>query len=258
VLGFCFICGGVKYKAQTFNQTAAQTSASLLSLSCLSLLIPAAFNATAKDVDQTASIKHLSYGTSIVLLVVYILYLIFQLKTHTHLYASSSDEEEEPILPLWLSIVMLLVITVIVAICAEYLVDSISGLSETWKISPTFIGLILLPIVGNAAEHVTAVSVAMKNKMDLAIGVAIGSSMQIALFVTPLMVIIGWIINQPMTLFFNTFETCVMFVSVLIVNYLIQDGESNWLEGVMLLSTYVIIAIAIYFYPTAAVATSSH
>ncbi|KAI8600537.1 calcium/proton exchanger [Dissophora ornata] len=249
VLGFCFVCGGYKYQVQTFNQTAAQTSASLLALSCMSLLIPAAFNATAKEIDQTANIQHLSYGTSIVLLVVYALYLYFQLKTHTHLYATENEEEEEPVLPLWLSIAMLLVITVAVAFCAEYLVGSIEGLSKSWNISPTFIGLILLPVVGNAAEHVTAVTVAMKNKMDLAIGVAIGSSMQIALFVTPLMVIIGWIIHQPMTLFFNTFETCVLFISVLIVNYLIQDGESNWLEGVMLLSTYVIISIAFYFYP---------
>ncbi|KAF9358159.1 hypothetical protein BGX26_002376 [Mortierella sp. AD094] len=250
VLGFCFVFGGLKFEAQTFNQTAAQTSASLLSLSCLSLLIPAAFHATAATgLDQTANIQHLSYGTSIVLLVVYILYLVFQLKTHTHLYATDNDEEEEPVLPIWLGIALLLVITVIVALCAEFLVGSIDGLAQSWHLSPIFIGLILLPIVGNAAEHVTAVSVAMKNKMDLAIGVAIGSSMQIALFVTPLMVIVGWIIGQNMTLFFNNFETCILFVSVLIVNYLIQDGESNWLEGVMLLSTYVIIAIAIFFYP---------
>ncbi|KAG0202272.1 hypothetical protein BGX28_005157 [Mortierella sp. GBA30] len=249
VLGFCFVCGGYKYQSQRFNQTAAQMSASLLSLSCLSLLIPAAFNASAKGIDQTANIKHLSYGTSIVLLIVYGLYLFFQLKTHTHLYASENEEEEIPVLPLWLGVVLLLVVTIAVAICAEYLVGSIEGLSESWNISRTFIGLILLPIVGNAAEHVTAVSVAMKNKMDLAIGVAIGSSMQIALFVTPLMVIIGWIIDQPMTLFFNTFETSVLFVSILIVNSLILDGESNWLEGVMLLSTYVISAIAFYYYP---------
>ncbi|CAO3571392.1 unnamed protein product [Mortierella alpina] len=253
VLGFCFVCGGFKYSSQTFNQTAAQTSASLLSLSCLSLLIPAAFHATATEVDQTANIQHLSYGTSIVLLIVYVLYLVFQLKTHTHLYATGDEEQEEPVLPLWLSIALLVAVTVVVAICAEFLVGSIEGLSHAWGLSPTFIGLILLPIVGNAAEHVTAVSVAMKNKMDLAIGVAIGSSMQIALFVTPLMVIIGWISGHHMTLFFNTFETCVLFVSVLIVNYLIQDGESNWLEGVMLLSTYVIIAIAIFFYPASAV-----
>ncbi|KAF9113829.1 hypothetical protein BGX27_000733 [Mortierella sp. AM989] len=248
VLGFCFVLGGLKFQAQAFNQTAAQTSASLLSLSCLSLLIPAAFHATASGIDQSANIKHLSYGTSIVLLIVYILYLIFQLKTHTHLY-SNSENEEESVLPLWLGVVLLLIITVLVAFCSEFLVSSIDGLSESWGISEVFIGLILLPIVGNAAEHVTAVTVAMKNKMDLAIGVAIGSSMQIALFVTPLMVIIGWIIGEEMTLFFNTFETCILFVSVLIVNYLIQDGESNWLEGVMLLSTYLIIAIAIFFYP---------
>ncbi|KAF9182708.1 hypothetical protein BGZ51_004494 [Haplosporangium sp. Z 767] len=249
VLGFCFVCGGIKFQSQNFNQTAAQTSASLLALSCMSLLIPAAFSATTKGIDQTANILHLSYGTSIVLLAVYALYLFFQLKTHTHLYTTANDDEEEPVLPLWLGVVLLLAVTVVVAICAESLVGSIEGLSESWKISPTFIGLILLPIVGNAAEHVTAVVVAMKNKMDLAIGVAIGSSMQIALFVTPLMVIVGWIIGQPMTLFFNTFETIVLFVSILIVNYLIQDGESNWLEGVMLLSTYVIAAIAFYYYP---------
>ncbi|KAF9431084.1 hypothetical protein BGZ94_009470 [Podila epigama] len=250
VLGLCFMCGGFKYQAQNFNQTAAQTSASLLALSCMSLLIPAAFSATAaKGIDQAENIKHLSYGTSIVLLIVYALYLLFQLKTHTHLYAGGSEEEEEPVLPLWMSITLLVVVTLTVAFCAELLVGSIEGLSESWGISSTFIGLILLPIVGNAAEHVTAVTVAMKNKMDLAIGVAIGSSMQIALFVTPVMVIIGWIINQPMTLFFNTFETCVLFVSVLIVNYLIQDGESNWLEGVMLLSTYLIIGIAFFYYP---------
>ncbi|KAF9913415.1 hypothetical protein BX616_010065 [Lobosporangium transversale] len=249
VLGFCFVFGGYYYQSQKFNQTAAQMSASLLSLACMSLLVPAAFVAATDEADQTHSIQILSEGTSIVLLAVYVLYLVFQLKTHTHLYVNENEEEEEAVLPLWAGIALLLVVTFVVALCAEYLVGSIEGLSESWGTSPTFIGLILLPIVGNAAEHVTAVTVAVKNKMDLAIGVAIGSSMQIALFVTPLIVIIGWIIGQPMTLFFNTFETCVLFVSVLIVNYLIQDGESNWLEGVMLLSTYIVIAIAFYVYP---------
>ncbi|KAF9362885.1 hypothetical protein BGX34_005322 [Mortierella sp. NVP85] len=251
VLGFCFVFGGMKHTSQQFNQTAAQTSASLLSLSCLSLLIPAAFHATATTIDQTANIKHLSYGTSIVLLIVYGLYLFFQLKTHTHLYATSSEDENDPILPLWMGIALLVVVTAVVVFCADYLVTSIDGLAKAWNISPVFIGLILLPIVSNAAENATAVTMAWRDKMNLAISVAIGSSMQVALFVTPLLVILGWIINEPMTLFFNTFETCVMFVSVLIVNYLIQDGESNWLEGVMLLSTYLIIAVAIYFYPVA-------
>ncbi|KAF9546768.1 hypothetical protein EC957_009373 [Mortierella hygrophila] len=256
VLGFCFLAGGYKYKSQTFNQTAAQTSASLLALSCMSLLIPAAFIATASESIAHPDVKNLSHGTAIVLLLVYVLYLWFQLKTHEHLYATESDEEQEvPLIPLWLGIILLLGITVLVALCAESLVGSIEGLSNSWGLTHTFIGLILLPIVGNAAEHVTAVTVAMKNKMDLAIGVAIGSSMQIALFVSPLMVIIGWGAGKDMDLFFGIFETSVMFISVLIVNYLIQDGESNWLEGIMLLSTYVIVAIAIYYLPDPVSAT---
>ena len=131
----------------------------------------------------------------------------------------------------------------------RYLVDSIDAIVQTAHISKTFIGLILLPIVGNAAEHVTACVVAWKDKMDLAIGVAIGSSMQIALFVTPFLVILGWIIGQPMTLHFQLFETVVFFLSVLVVNYLIQDGKSNYLEGAMCLGTYIIIALAFYVYP---------
>lgn len=133
----------------------------------------------------------------------------------------------------WAAAGVLVVTTVMVAICAEYLVDSIDSLVETAHISKTFIGLILLPIVGNAAEHVTAVVVAVKDKMDLAMGVAIGSSMQIALLVTPFLVILGWIIDVPMTLHFETFETVVFFLSVLVVTYVIQDGKSNYLEGAM-------------------------
>lgn len=166
----------------------------------------------------------------------------------------------------WAAAFVLVVVTIAVAICAEYLVDSIDSLVETAHISKTFIGLILLPIVGNAAEHVTAVVVAVKDKMDLAMGVAIGSSMQIALLVTPFLVILGWIIGQPMTLHFETFETVVFFLSVLVVTYVIQDGKSNYLEGAMvsfprldilcfakygyqLLGLYIIIALAFLVYP---------
>ena len=133
----------------------------------------------------------------------------------------------------WPAAGVLIVVTIAVAVCAEYLVDSIDSLVETAHISKTFVGLILLPIVGNAAEHVTAVIVAVKDKMDLAMGVAIGSSMQIALLVTPFLVILGWIIDEKMTLHFETFETVVFFLSVLVVTYVIQDGKSNWLEGSM-------------------------
>ncbi|KAG9287143.1 hypothetical protein G9A89_001037 [Geosiphon pyriformis] len=249
VLGMCFFFGGLKYNEQSFNQTAAQTSSSLMTLACIALIIPASFNAAleARDDDNTRTeeeILKLSHGTAIILL----------LKTHAHLYdAESGDDEneesEEAKLTLPISLGLLAGSTVIVAICAEYLVGSIEGIVESSGLSKTFVGLILLPIVGNAAEHVTAVSVAMKNKMDLAIGVAAGSSMQIALFVTPFLVTLGWVIHQPMTLFFDVFETVILFISVLITNYLIQDGKSNWLEGVLLLSTYAIIGLAFFFYP---------
>lgn len=136
----------------------------------------------------------------------------------------------------WSAGIVLLIVTVVVAICAEYLVGSIDAIVESFHISKTFIGLILLPIVGNAAEHATAVVVALKDKMDLAMGVAIGSSLQIALLVTPFLIILGWIIGQPLSLHFETFETVVFFLSVLVVAYVIQDGKSNYLEGAMVSS----------------------
>lgn len=254
VLGCCFVAGGYNRIQQRFNQTVAQTMSSLMALATISLLIPAAYHASSNSKHEAADILALSHGAAIVLLVIYVLYLIFQLKTHAAYFdevAEDADgaEEHEPVLNPFEATFALVGVTVLVAFCADYLVDSIDSIVAQTGMSKTFIGLILLPIVGNAAEHVTAVVVAMKNKMDLAIGVAIGSSMQIALFMTPFLVILGWIIDQPMTLYFSTFETAVMFVSVFIANYLIQDGESNWLEGAMLLGTYIIIALAFYVIP---------
>lgn len=147
------------------------------------------------------------------------------------------------------AIMMLLISTALVATCAEFMVDSIQAVVETSPLGETFIGLIILPIVGNAAEHVTGVTVAMKNKMDLSIGVAVGSSIQIALFVTPLVVILGWIMEREMTLYFTLFETVSLFVSTFIVNFLVLDGRSNYLEGALLCATYVIIGVVAYFYP---------
>lgn len=149
------------------------------------------------------------------------------------------------------AVILLLVSTAFVAICAEFMVGSINAVVEgNSGISEAFIGLILLPIVGNAAEHVTAVTVAIKNKMDLAIGVAVGSSIQIALFVTPLIVILGWILNKEMSLYFTLFETISLFVSTFIVNFLVLDGRSNYLEGALLVAAYIIIAVAAFFYPS--------
>lgn len=160
------------------------------------------------------------------------------------------EEKELPQLSRWVALFTLAASTALVAICAEFMVDSINAITQGGQVSRTFVGLILLPIVGNAAEHATAVTVACKDKMDLAIGVAVGSSMQIALLVIPFTVVLGWIMgNENMNLAFDGFQIAVLFVAVLLVNYLIQDGKSHWLEGVLLQVLYMIIALAAWFYP---------
>ena len=279
VMGCCFIAGGYNRIQQKFNQTVAQTMASMMALSVSSLLIPAAFNAGFPH--EFNHVLSVSRGASIVLLIIYALYLFFQLRTHADYFEQQNaegvdveangapsnytgtseagglldgedaegEEKYEASLNTTEALILLTIVTIVVAYCADYLVDSIDSIVTTTGISKTFIGLILIPIVGNAAEHVTAVVVAMKDKMDLAVGVAIGSSMQIALFLTPFLVILGWIVGQPMSLLFSTFETCVLFVSVMILNYIVSDGESNWLEGAMLFGTYIIIAIAFFYTP---------
>ncbi|KAL4971608.1 Sodium/calcium exchanger protein-domain-containing protein [Aspergillus desertorum] len=268
VLGCCFVVGGIKFPEQSFNTTVASTMSSLMTVSSASLIIPATLYASlssAKDPShKTENILFLSHWTAIILLVLYVIYLFFQLKSHADLFEEVNnqttgdpesagepiaEEEEEHLLNPWAAGVALVVVTILVAICADYLVGSIDSIVEKTGMSRTFIGLVLIPIVGNAAEHVTAVVVAYKGKMDLAIGVAIGSSLQIALFVTPFLVILGWIMNVDMTLHFHIFETVAFFISGLVVTFLIQDGKSNYLEGCLCLGMYLILALAFYVYP---------
>lgn len=167
-------------------------------------------------------------------------------------HEEEEDEADEPQLHIWVAVGTLAFSTVIIALCAEFMVDSINAITASGGISKEFVGLILLPVVGNAAEHATAVTVACKDKMDLAIGVAVGSSMQVALLVIPFAVILGWILgNDAMTLSFDGFQIAILFVSVLLVNYLISDGKSHWLEGMLLCMLYVIIAVTAWFYPAA-------
>ncbi|KAM0521157.1 hypothetical protein ACHAPE_002630 [Trichoderma viride] len=266
VMGMCFFFGGLRHRGtsgggteQTFSAAVAQTTCSLMTLSSASLVIPAALYGVLDQghtniEDKERSILVLSRGTAIILLVLYALYLVFQLRTHSNLFDTESqlaegEDPEEPTLGPIAAAVVLVVVTILVAICADYLVGSIDDIVESANVSKAFIGLILIPIVGNAAEHVTAVVVALRDKMDLAMGVAIGSSIQIALGVTPFLVIVGWIIGRDMTLHFETFETVAFAVSVLVVTYTVQDGKSNYLEGAMLLGLYIIIAVAFFATP---------
>ncbi|KAH1754439.1 hypothetical protein KXX41_007450 [Aspergillus fumigatus] len=270
VLGCCFFIGGLRFSEQTFNSTVASTMSSMMTVASASLIIPATLYASLSPSHSKTTTDNniliLSHGTAIILLVLYVMYLYFQLKTHTKLFEEVQDalgpdtenqadheeeeeEEEHHILSPLAATIALVVVTILVAICADYLVGSIDSIVEKTSMSRTFIGLILIPIVGNAAEHVTAVIVAWKGKMDLAIGVAVGSSLQIALFVTPFLVIMGWILNVEMTLNFHIFETVAFFISSLVVTFLIQDGKSNYLEGGLCLGMYLILALAFYVYP---------
>jgi Ca2+:H+ antiporter len=168
-------------------------------------------------------------------------------------FEDEDDEPEMPQLHIFGAWATLAGATAIIGLCAEFMVDGIGAITESGNVSVEFVGLILLPIVGNAAEHATAVTVACKDKMDLAIGVAVGSSMQVALLLIPLMVVIGWIMGKDdMTMSFDGFQVAVMFVSVLLVNYLISDGKSHWLEGMLLQCLYLIIAVCAWFYPASA------
>lgn len=251
VLGLSIFLGGLRFKEQTFQPVVARLNASLMTLAVLALLLPAAVRATTPQLTPTA-IPYLSIATAVILIVIYVLSLLFSLKTHSYLYDLVEGEEDEHArekVNLPLAIGVLLGATVLIALESEFLVGALEATTKTLGLTQLFVGVILVPLVGNAAEHTTAVTVAMKNKMDLAITIAIGSSLQIALFVAPVLVLIGWAIGKPMDLDFNLFEVVAVGVAVAIANSISNDGQSNWLEGAQLIAAYGIVALAFFFHP---------
>ncbi|KAF7324135.1 Calcium/proton exchanger [Mycena kentingensis (nom. inval.)] len=340
VLGMCFFVGGMFVSENAFADVPSQVNSSVLTLSVVAAILPAAFQMTSsftvtgtapdgqgRAVTQT-QILRFSRGIAIILLCVYVCHIVFSLFTHKELsdeqkhesrhypgrekdnttgkgkgkaqrtptddgssgyrseirltviaptpstssenlgltaepgsyvgekpseesdvVGAEDDEEEKPRMHMHVCLPALGVITVLTAFMAEYLVDSIDGFTASSNISKSFVGIILLPIAGNIAEHVSAVYVSRKDKMTMSLGIAVGSSIQIALFVIPLVVLVGWGANIPMTLLFDPFEAVCILVSVLTVNYTIQDGKSNWMEGVVLICLYLIIGTMFFFYP---------
>ncbi len=257
VMGLSMLLGGLRYKEQEFQPIVARVNASSMNLAVIALLLPTAVNYTSTGIDAI-TIQQLSIAVAFVLIVVYALTLLFSMKTHAYLYDAGVAEltgNDEPLevetekinLPLWVGV--LLVCTVFVAIESEFLVGTLEEATSKLGLTSLFTGVILLPIVGNAAEHATAVTVAMKNKMDLSLSVAVGSSLQIALFVAPVLVIVGWLSDKPMDLDFNPFEVVAVAVAVLITNSISSDGKSNWLEGTLLLAAYAVLGLAFYFHP---------
>lgn len=262
VMGLSMLLGGLKHKEQEFQPIVARVNASSMNLAVIAILLPTAVNYTTNGFDP-AAIQKLSIAVAIVLIGVYGLTLLFSMRTHTYLYeagvaqtetadlaeANLADDGAEHTVNLGLWIAVLLAATLFVAVESELLVESLEEATTRLGLTELFTGVILLPIVGNAAEHATAVTVAMKNKMDLSVSVAVGSSLQIALFVAPVLVLVGWIVKKPMDLDFSPFELVAVVVAVLITNSISSDGRSNWLEGTLLLAAYAVLGLAFYFHP---------
>jgi Ca2+:H+ antiporter len=254
VLGLSTLLGGVKHKEQRFNKTGARTSVISLSLAAIALIIPTVFHmAAAASPGGWSAImeRRLSFGIALVLFVTYICMLWFTLGTHKHFFIGSEGELETHADP-WsttTATIVLVVATAIVSVLSEFLVGTIESVRASFGVTEVFVGVIVVAIVGNAAEHSTAIVMAMKNKMDLSVGIAIGSSLQIAIFVAPLLIFLSYIFGRPMDLEFTLPEIFAVVASVYIIFQISGDGETNWIEGVQLLSVYLILGILFFYLP---------
>ena len=259
VLGAAMFVGGINRDKQTFSRTAATAQSAMLLLALAALVLPAAFQlihggglpAVGEErVDFGSDLEHLSFGVAIVLLASYVAGLLFSLKTHRRVFNPFDEggEEEAHHWSTRKAVIALAVSAVLVGLMSEILVGSISEASEEIGLSEFFVGVFIVAIVGNAAEHWVAVLVAAKDKMDLAVNIAIGSSAQIALFVAPVLVLASFVVGpEPMALVFNGYELGGLLFAVLIANLVTQDGESNWFEGVQLLALYAVLGLVFYF-----------
>ncbi|KAK0500546.1 Sodium/calcium exchanger protein-domain-containing protein [Armillaria luteobubalina] len=304
VLGMSFFAGGIHYQEQGFGHMATQLHSSLLAISVIAVLLPAAFHFSLVNNtqnDETSDILNVSHGTSIILLFIYISYLVFQLFSHASLYADydegrakstrypakkekagsetpktgtvssatstaiyrsadnrdiecgtpdlKEEETEYPKLSVSVTVGLLIVVTVLVTVTVKWLVDSVDGLAQSRHISKEFVGVIILPFVCRTPDGATIVTPSVKDKLNLSVGITVGSSIQIVLSVTPFIVLLGWVMDKPLTLLFDPYESIAMFLAVLTVNYVVQDGKSNWLEGMILICLYVILCVTFWYYP---------
>jgi len=257
VLGGAMLVGGLGRERQTFSRTGASVQSSMLLLAAGALLMPAIFELVegkglphpgAEIVDYGSTVEHLSLAVAIVLAITYGAGLVFSLKTHRALFNPEYGDEDSRGWSVRKSVIVLAIAGVLVGVMSEVLVGSISDASHSVGLSEFFIGVIVVAIVGNAAEHWVAVLVAAKDKMDLAVNIAIGSSAQVALFVAPVLVLASFFIGpHPLALVFNGFELGAILLAVLIAKLITQDGESTWFEGVQLLALYLVFGIAFYY-----------
>ena len=257
VMGAAMLAGGIGRDKQTFNRTGAAIQTSMLMLAAAALIMPAIFELVegkglplpgSTSTHYGGTVAHLSLAVAVVLIITYCLGLLFSLKTHRDLFNPDYEDEESWGWSVRTSVIALAIAGVLVGVMSEVLVGSITEASESVGLSEFFIGVVVVAIVGNAAEHWVAVLVARKDKMDLAVNIAIGSSGQVALFVAPVLVICSYFIGPyPLALVFNGFELGAIVIAIMVANYVIQDGESTWFEGVQLLAVYVVFGLAFYF-----------
>ncbi len=249
VLGTSMFVGGWRYKKQVFNRTGAMAGSGTLLLTAIALIMLAIFVQTSPGInDQT--INKLSIFVSVLMILVYGASLFFSLFTHKHLYISGINVDK--IQATWSkgkSLMIMFFATLAVIWMSEILVGSIQPIVTSFGWTQLFIGVILVAIIGNAAEHTSAIIMAAENRMDLALQISVGSATQIAMLIAPALVIISIFIGKPMNLIFSTFQLIAIILSILVANVVVEDGESNWLEGVQLLTAYTIIAVAFFFHP---------
>ncbi|EOY33726.1 Vacuolar cation/proton exchanger 3 isoform 1 [Theobroma cacao] len=251
VLGSSLLCGGLANlkKEQRYDRKQADVNSLLLLLGLLCHMLPLMFRyAAAPGIFVADSTLQLSRASSIVMLVAYVGYIFFQLKTHRQIFESQEEEEDEEkaVIGFWSAFSWLVGMTLIIALLSEYVVGTIEAASESWGISISFISIILIPIVGNAAEHAGAIIFAFKNKLDISLGVAMGSATQISMFAVPLCVVVGWIMGIQMDLDFSLLETGCLALTIIVVAFTLQDGTSHYMKGTVLCLCYTAIAACFF------------
>jgi Ca2+:H+ antiporter len=254
LLGLAMLAGGLRYKEQVFKPIVAKVNGSSMTLAAIALALPTAVIATSNIVDEEA-IRDISIDISLLLIVVYALTLIFSLGTHSHLYEISLVDDDEPTdaeptpTKLWFWIGVLLASTVTVAFVSDLFVSVIQPETERLGLTALFTGVILLPLITDVAGYVIVVRLALKNQMDLAVSTVTGDSLLIALFVAPVLVLVGQVMQQPITLNFNPFQVIAVVIAVTVANLISFGGRSNWLDGALLLATYFALGVAFYYHP---------
>jgi Ca2+:H+ antiporter len=254
LLGLAMLTGGLRYKEQTFKPIVAKVNGSSMTLAAIALALPTAVIATSNIVDESA-IRDISIDISLLLILVYALTLIFSLGTHSYLYEIGLVDADPPIDAepqpgrLWLWIGVLLVSTVTVALVSDLFVGVIEPETKKLGFSSLFTGVILLPLITDVAGYVIVVRLALKNQMDLTVSTVTGDSLLIALFVAPVLVLVGQVIGQPITLNFNPFQVIAIVIAVTVANLISFGGRSNWLDGALLLATYFALGVTFYYHP---------